>query len=94
MTAVSSCGSKEAPAGANPLLSEWDTPYGVPPFDKIKVSDYMPAFREAMKLHREEIKAIAENPEEPDFENTVLALRQRRGDAYARGAGILERGGR
>ena len=74
MTAVSSCGSKEAPAGANPLLSEWDTPYGVPPFDKIKVSDYMPAFREAMKLHREEIKAIAENPEEPDFENTVLAF--------------------
>ena len=74
MTAVSSCGSKEAPAGANPLLSEWDTPYGVPPFDKIKVSDYMPAFREAMKLHREEIKAIAENPEEPDFENTVVAF--------------------
>ncbi len=74
MTALSSCGGREASNGANPLLSEWDTPYGVPPFDKIEVSDYMPAFREAMRLHEEEIEAIAENSQEPDFENTVLAF--------------------
>lgn len=74
MTVLSSCGKQEGPARENPLLSEWDTPYGVPPFDRIRVSDYMPAFREAMKEHEEEIRAIAENPEEPDFENTVLAF--------------------
>ncbi len=59
----------------NPLLQEiYDTPEGVPPFDKIKISDYLPAFEEAMKMHNEEIEAIINNPDEPTFENTIVAL--------------------
>ncbi len=72
MTSVSSCNEEQK--RDNPLLAEWDTPYGVPPFDKIRVSDYEPAFREAMKEHLAEIEAIKSNPQAPDFENTVLAL--------------------
>ncbi len=59
----------------NILLTEFTTPYGVPPFDKISESDYIPAFNEAMKLHNEEIKNIVENPDEPTFENTIVALK-------------------
>ncbi len=59
----------------NPLLQEiYDTPDGVPPFDKIKVEDYLPAFKEAIKLHNQEIDQIINNPDEPTFENTIVAL--------------------
>jgi peptidyl-dipeptidase Dcp len=58
----------------NPLLVAYDTPYGVPPFDKIKDEHFKPAFDEAFKKHNEEIAAIVNNPEEPTFENTILAL--------------------
>ena len=42
----------------NPILSEWDTPFGVPPLDKIKDEHYKPAFEAAMAEHKEEIAAI------------------------------------
>ncbi|MCB0474951.1 MAG: M3 family metallopeptidase [Flavobacteriaceae bacterium] len=58
----------------NPLLAAWDTPFGIPPFDKIKSSDYLPAFREAVKMHNDEIDAIVNNTETPSFKNTVEAL--------------------
>mgnify|MGYP006277989361 FL=1 len=58
----------------NPLLQEWETPFKVPPFEKIKHKHYMPAFKAAMKTHNEEIEAIIENDDEPDFENTIAAL--------------------
>ena len=58
----------------NPLLAEWDTPFGVPPFDKIKSEDYLPASREAMRIHNEEIDVIVDNKEEATFENTIEAL--------------------
>lgn len=58
----------------NPLLTEWNTPYGVPPFDKIKMEDYKPALQKAMEEHNKEIEAIVNNPEAPDFENTIEAL--------------------
>lgn len=73
MTINFSCGQKKA-GKENPLLTEWDTPHGVPPFDKITVADYMPAFEEAMKLQNAEIDSIANNPAEPTFENTILAF--------------------
>jgi peptidyl-dipeptidase Dcp len=57
----------------NPLLKEFDTPYGVPPFDKIKTEDYIPAFKEGMKQHNAEIEAIATNTEQPTFGNTIEA---------------------
>ncbi len=58
----------------NPFFTEWNTPFGVPPFDKIKTSDYKPAFEKALAEHKKEIDSIAENPEPPTFENTVEAL--------------------
>ncbi len=58
----------------NPLLSEYQTPFEIPPFEQIKVSDYMPALHEAISRHKAEVKAIVQNPEEPTFESTILAL--------------------
>ena len=58
----------------NPLLTKWETPFETPPFDKIKTKDYLPAFKEAIKIHNEEIKAIAENKEAPTFKNTIEAM--------------------
>ncbi|MCP2520994.1 M3 family metallopeptidase [SCandidatus Aminicenantes bacterium Aminicenantia_JdfR_composite] len=58
----------------NPFFSEFDTPFQVPPFDKIKEEHYLPAFIEGMKQHNKEIEAIANNPEPPTFENTIEAL--------------------
>jgi len=58
----------------NPFYTEFATPFHVPPFDKIDTSDYLPAFMEGMKQHDAEIKAICENTETPNFENTILAF--------------------
>lgn len=57
----------------NPFFAEWTTPFQVPPFDKIDTSHYLPAYIEAMRLHNEEIKAITDNSEAPNFDNTILA---------------------
>ncbi|MFC2151555.1 M3 family metallopeptidase [Bacteroidota bacterium] len=58
----------------NPLLSEFETPYGVPPFELIKVEHYVPAYIEAIKQHDKEIAAIVNNPEVPSFANTIEEL--------------------
>ncbi|KRS12534.1 peptidase M3 [Roseovarius atlanticus] len=58
----------------NPLLSEWDTPFGMAPFDKVSDEDFAPAFEAALEEARGEIAAIADNPEPPTFANTVEAL--------------------
>ena len=58
----------------NPLLVEWDTPYGVPPFNLIEVDDYLPAFKAGMEKHNQEIGAILNNSEPPSFANTIVAL--------------------
>ncbi|MEE3476871.1 MAG: peptidase M3, partial [Candidatus Cryptobacteroides sp.] len=57
----------------NPFLQEWDTPYGIPPFDKIQLSDYIPAVKEGIKQQKAELDAILNNPEAPTFEKTVAA---------------------
>ncbi len=59
---------------SNPLLETWDTPFGVPPFDRIASEHYLPAFRTAMQAHAAKIEQIAGSPDEPTFENTVEAL--------------------
>ncbi len=64
---------KQVADNGNPFFSEFDTPFKVPPFDKIKAEHYMPAFIEGMRLEKEEIDAIVNNPEAPTFENTVVA---------------------
>lgn len=58
----------------NPLLMEWDTPFGVPPFDKIKSGDYLPALKKGVEEKRADIEAIVKNTEKPTFKNTILAL--------------------
>ena len=58
----------------NPLLAEWETPHATPPFDKISISDYEPAFETAIAVSRAEIDAIVNNPAKPTFNNTILAL--------------------
>lgn len=58
----------------NPFLSEWDTVYGIPPFDQIREEHYIPAIKEGIKQQNAEIAAIITNPQEPTFENTIAAL--------------------
>lgn len=58
----------------NPFFTEWTTPYGVPPFNEIRLEHYLPALQEGIKQHEAEIDAIVTNSEEPTFENTILAL--------------------
>jgi peptidyl-dipeptidase Dcp len=58
----------------NPLLLEWKTPFQTPPFQLIKIEHFKPAVEENIKSASKEIDSIAENPEPPDFENTIAAL--------------------
>ena len=63
-----------AAAQENPLLKEFKTPFGVPPFSKIKNEHYLPAIKEGIRLHQQEIAAIVNNPQPPTFANTIDAL--------------------
>jgi peptidyl-dipeptidase Dcp len=72
----------------NPLLVEWDTPFGVPPFDQIENEDYLPAFRAAMGEHAEEIDAIVRDTAVPTFANTIEAL-ERSGEALTRVSNVF-----
>jgi len=59
----------------NPLLQEWSGPYGgVPPWDRVVVSDFPEAFETALADQRAAVERIASNPEPPTFENTLEAL--------------------
>lgn len=58
----------------NPFLSEFQTPNGVPPFDKIKLEHYEPAFQKGMEEQNTNIQAIIDNTETPSFENVIAAL--------------------
>jgi len=66
-----SCKTEEA--RVNPLLADWNTPFGIPPFEQVELGDYIPAYEEAIAQHNAEIEAILSNPAEPDFENTIAA---------------------
>ncbi|GAB6394006.1 MAG: M3 family metallopeptidase [Bacteroidales bacterium] len=83
----SACGTpgRKADAGAteNPFLSEYATPFGVPPFDRIRFEDYKPAILQGMDEARKETEAIAKQTEAPTFENTVAAL-DRSGELLSR----------
>jgi peptidyl-dipeptidase Dcp len=57
----------------NPFFKEYATPYEVPAFDRIKPEHFMPAFVEGMKQHALEIDNIANNSDDPTFENTIAA---------------------
>lgn len=65
-------GCKDKKTMENPFFSEWNTPYEIPDFQRIKTEHYMPAFREGMKQQKEWIDNIANNSEEPTFGNTIV----------------------
>jgi peptidyl-dipeptidase Dcp len=59
----------------NVLLKQWIGPYGgVPPWRQVNQDDFLPAFEAAIKLSADEIEKIADNPNPPNFENTIVAL--------------------
>src|SRR5664279_2656565 len=72
----------------NPLLQEWSTPFGTPPFNIIESSHFKPAIEEAIKAASAEIKAITENTDTPDFENTIASL-DRSGDNLGKITALL-----
>ena len=67
---LASCSNKRE----NPFLTEWDTPYGIPPYSEIQNADYVPAVKAGIAQQAAEIEAIVSNPDAPTFENTIAAL--------------------
>ncbi|HBG57849.1 MAG TPA: peptidase M3 [Porphyromonadaceae bacterium] len=77
MTLLSCNNSQKSASRGEPgsiFFSEFDTPYGTPPFDQIEFADYRPAFLAGMKGQTAEIETIANNTEAPTFENTIVPL--------------------
>ena len=80
---LASCGNR-----TNPFLAEWDTPYGIPPFEKIRIADYLPAVKAGIEAQQQEIAAIVASQEAPTFE-TVIAPFDRSGGLLAKVTGVL-----
>lgn len=72
----------------NPFLEPYNTPYNIPPFDRITTADYMPALEEGLKIYRGEIDAIANQKATPTFDNTILAM-EKSGELTTRVIGVL-----
>ncbi|WP_416172292.1 M3 family metallopeptidase [Actimicrobium sp. CCC2.4] len=78
-TSLLSMSSQAAPAlptitPDNPFFAASTLPYQLPPFDRIKDADYAPAFADGMRQQMTEIRAIADNPAAPTFDNTIVAM--------------------
>lgn len=67
-------GGAQAAGHVNPFLTPYDTQFEIPPFDKIILDDYVPAFTKGIEEARADIAAIVANPETPTFENTIVAM--------------------
>jgi peptidyl-dipeptidase Dcp len=78
----------KAPAGANPLLETWTTPFAIAPFDKIKIEHFMPALDKGFAVNRREIATIAGATEAPTFVNTIDVL-ERTGKLLERAASVF-----
>lgn len=72
----------------NPLLSDWNTPFGLPPFGGIDPKHFEPAFETAMDTHRGEVAAVAGNTDAPTFANTLEAL-ERSGETLRRVSAVF-----
>lgn len=72
----------------NPLLDQWSTAFGTPPFDLIKTVHFKPAVEEAIRMAAEEIKLISDNRDLPDFENTIASL-DRAGETLGKITSVL-----
>ena len=73
-TALSISTDMSAQTRQNPFTAPYDTPFEIPPFDKITYADYLPAIEKGIAEQKAEIDAIANNPATPTFENTILAM--------------------
>jgi peptidyl-dipeptidase Dcp len=74
---------EDAVVETNPLLADWNTPFGVPPFGEIENKHFVPAIKTAIAQHQAEIDSIAKSPDSATFENTVEAL-DRSGEKLSR----------
>ncbi len=72
----------------NPFFTEFQTEYGVPPFDKIKLEHYEPAILKGIEEQNNDIESIINNAETPTFENTIVAL-DNSGKILSRVGGVL-----
>jgi peptidyl-dipeptidase Dcp len=81
---------QSSPGGSasNPLLGEWNGPFGLPPFAALRPEHFPPAFEQGLASHRAEVEAIAANPAAPDFDNTVAAM-ERSGAVLTRVSNIF-----
>jgi peptidyl-dipeptidase Dcp len=75
-------------SSANPLLSAWRTPFGIPPFAEIKTEHYRPAFKAAFAERNAEIRVIATSTAKPTFANTIVAL-ERAGELLSKVAEVF-----
>lgn len=84
------CGKRagETKTADNPFFAEFETPFGVPPFDLIRPEHYPPAFERGMAEQKNEVEAITADPEPPTFANTVEAL-ERTGGMLSKVAGVF-----
>ena len=70
LVALGACSQQQK----NPIFAEYDAPFGVPPFERVREEHFMPAFLEGIGRQQREISAITADPAAPTFENTVLTL--------------------
>jgi peptidyl-dipeptidase Dcp len=72
----------------NPFSHPSTLPYQLPPFDRVSNADYRPGFDEGMRQQRAEVQQIVDNPAEPDFQNTIVAL-ERSGRMLSRASSVF-----
>ncbi|MGN1225915.1 MAG: M3 family metallopeptidase [Candidatus Cryptobacteroides sp.] len=77
-----------ASCNTNPFLEEWNTPYGIPPFEKIRTEHYIPAIQKGIEQQKQEIEDIVNNPAAPTFENTIAPL-ELSGEILSKVQGVL-----
>lgn len=80
---LSACTNRE-----NPFLTDWNTPYGIPPFQKIQVDNYIPAIQAGIEQQKKEIEDIVNNQDAPTFDNTILPL-ELSGEILRKVSGVL-----
>lgn len=80
---LSACTNRE-----NPFLTDWNTPYGIPPFQEIQVDNYIPAIQAGIEQQKKEIEDIVNNQDAPTFDNTILPM-ELSGEILRKVSGVL-----
>ena len=80
---LSACTNRE-----NPFLTDWNTPYGIPPFLEIQTDNYIPAIQAGIEQQKKEIEDIVNNQDAPTFDNTILPL-ELSGEILRKVSGVL-----